>query len=80
LPFVGLGWDNTFSSASRWGLRIAAGVAVGDAPKVHLTASGPLANDATVQSNLRAEEASLAQDLKDLRNYPMVQIGLSRRF
>jgi hypothetical protein len=79
-PFVGLGWDNTFSSSSRWGFRIAAGVAVGDAPKVHLTASGPLANDPTVQSNLRAEEASLAKDVKDLRNYPLVQIGLSRRF
>jgi len=59
---------------------VSAGVAIGDTPKVHLNASGPLAADPIVQTNLRAEEASLAHDVKDFRNYPVVQISLTHRF
>ena len=79
-PYVGVGWDNTFSHSGHWGLRAALGVAFGDTPKVALTASGPLANDPTVQANLAAEQASLSKDVKDLRYYPVASVSLAYRF
>ena len=79
-PYVGVGFDNTFAHRGHWGLRIAAGVAAGVSPSVSLTATGPLASDPIVQSNLKAEQASLSHDVKDFRYYPVVEIGLSRRF
>jgi len=79
-PYVGIGWDNTFTHSGHWGLRAALGVAFGDTPKVTLTASGPLANDPTVLANLAAEQASLSKDVKDLRYYPVASVSLAYRF
>lgn len=79
-PYLGVGWDNTFSRSSHFGLRAALGVAFGDTPKVALTASGPAANDPTVQANLAAEQASLSKDVKDLRYYPVASVSLAYRF
>lgn len=45
-PFVGLGYDNTFTRGGRLGFRILAGAAFGDAPQVDLDArGGTLSND-----------------------------------
>jgi hypothetical protein len=79
-PYVGIGWDNTFNHSGHFGLRAALGVAFGDTPNVALTASGPLANDPNVQTNLSAEQASLAKDVKDLRYYPVASVSLAYRF
>jgi len=79
-PVASLGWDTTFHSASPWGVRVQAGVLFGGEPKVNLTATGPFANDPTVQSNLRAEEASLRNDARDFRYYPLVSAAVTYRF
>jgi hypothetical protein len=80
-PFVGLGFDNTFVGERGWGFRALAGVAFSKRPDVELTASGgTLSNDPTFQTRLRAEEAEARDDAKDFKYFPVVQVGLTRRF
>jgi hypothetical protein len=80
-PFVGLGFDNTFTSEGAWGFRALAGVSLSKAPDVSLRASGgTLSNDPTFQARLRQEEADLQDDADDFKYYPIVQIGVTRRF
>ncbi len=80
-PFLGLGWDNTFSDEGGWGFRVLGGVSFSDSPKVDLTASGgTLSNDPTFQQRLREEEAEVRDDAKDFKYFPVAQIGLTYRF
>lgn len=80
-PFLGLGWDNTFSGGGGWGLRGLLGVAFSRRPDVSLTSSGgALSADPAFQARLRQEEADLSDDSKGFRYYPVVQVGLTRRF
>ena len=80
-PFLGLGFDNTFVGERAWGFRALAGVAFSKRPDVELTASGgTLSNDAEFQARLRAEEADARDDAKDFKYFPVVQVGLTRRF
>lgn len=80
-PFVGLGFDNTFTGDRAWGVRAMAGVSFSEAPKVRLAASGgTLSTDPTFLDRLRAEETSAREDAKDFKYFPVVQVGLTRRF
>jgi len=80
-PFVGLGFDNTFVGERGWGFRALAGVAFSKRPDVDLVASGgTLSNDANFQARLAAEEAEARRDAKDFRYFPVLQVGLTRRF
>jgi hypothetical protein len=80
-PFVGLGFDNTFVGDRGWGFRALAGVSFSKRPRVTLTASGgALAADPDFQAQLAAEEADVREDAKDFKYFPVVQLGLTRRF
>jgi hypothetical protein len=80
-PFAGFGWDNTHYSSHHFGVRLVAGAIIGPhTPSVSLTATGPFANNASVQSNLQAEQASLTHDARDLQFYPAIEAGLNYRF
>jgi hypothetical protein len=80
-PFVGLGFDNTFTSNSGWGFRALLGVSFSKEPDVSLQATGgTFSNDPTFQARLRQEEADLQNDADDFKYYPVVQIGVTRRF
>lgn len=80
-PFLGLGFDNTFSGERVWGLRAMVGVSFSKEPKIGLTPSGgTLSNDPTFLANLRVEEAEAREDAKDFKYFPVVQVGLTRRF
>jgi hypothetical protein len=78
-PFAGVGWDNTFGGGA-WGFRALAGVAFSKEPDVSLTSDGTLAGDPAFQARLRQEEADIADDAKHFKYYPVVQVGLTRRF
>lgn len=79
-PFVGLGFDNTFTGRWRVGVRALIGVAVGDSPDVTLNAQGgTLSNSAAFRQRLDAE-AERIKDEADFSLYPVAQIGLSYRF
>jgi hypothetical protein len=80
-PFVGAGFDNTFPGDRAWGFRALVGVSFSDDPDVSLRASGgALSGDPAFQARLRQEEADIRDDAKDFKYYPVVQIGLARRF
>jgi hypothetical protein len=80
-PFLGIGFDNTFSREGPWGFRALAGVAFSGEPDVNLTASGgTFSNDPTFQARLQQEEAEVREDVEAFRYYPVLQIGLTRRF
>ena len=80
-PFVGLGYDSTFTRTSRIGLKAVLGMAFSDTPEVTLRASGgTLSTNAVFLENVRAEEADIAEDSKDFKYFPVAQVGLSYRF
>lgn len=80
-PFVGLGYDNTFVGDRGWGFRALVGVSFSKRPDVDLTASGgALSTDPTFLAELREEEAEARHDAKEFRYFPVVQVGLTRRF
>jgi hypothetical protein len=80
-PFLGVGWDNTFTNEGGWGFRALAGVSFGDEPSVNLrSVGGTFSGDANFQARLRQEEAEVREDAKKYRYYPIVQVGVTRRF
>lgn len=79
-PFLGIGFDNTFYGDRSWGVRAMAGVAFSDDPDVKLTANGPFASQAVVQSYLRSEEQQIRDDADFFKTYPVLSIGANFRF
>ncbi|MCR5876273.1 hypothetical protein LRS10_20245 [Phenylobacterium sp. J426] len=80
-PFLGVGYDNTFTGDRSWGFRALVGVAFSKKPDVELTASGgTLSTNAAFLAELAEEEAEVREDAKDFRYFPVVQLGITRRF
>jgi hypothetical protein len=80
-PYLGIGYDNTFTTQGRIGLRASVGVAVGKSPRATLTSTGGvLSLDPTFQQALKDEEASIAHDAELLRYYPVVSAGVFVKF
>lgn len=80
-PFVGLGWDNTFTGDHAWGFRAIAGVSFSDAPKVRLqSVGGTLSDNPVLLAALQQEEADVSHDARHWKYYPVVQIGVTHRF
>ncbi len=76
-PFVGLGWDSTFTSDSSWSVIVQGGVLYQGDPDVTLRqTSGP----AISQSDLDAAARDIEDELDILRFYPVISIGLTYRF
>ncbi|WP_299177475.1 hypothetical protein [uncultured Brevundimonas sp.] len=80
-PFLGLGFDNSFTRDGRLGFRVLAGAVFGDAPQVNLEASGgTLSNQPLFQTLLAQEEQEIQDEADDYEILPVVQIGLNYRF
>ncbi|MDC7682569.1 hypothetical protein PQU92_04740 [Asticcacaulis sp. BYS171W] len=79
-PFIGLGFDNTFHSNNRITFRFLAGAVLGDEPSVTLTSDGSLATNAAYKTQLEIERKELEQDVKDVKTWPVLQLGLSYKF
>ncbi len=61
-PFLGIGWDDTFTRAGRWGFRAIAGVAASEEPEVALTSTGgTLSNDPDFQGRLQDEARRITE-------------------
>jgi len=78
-PYVGFGWAKTPVKGG-FGLFADIGVLFTSSAKASLSATGPVTSDATFQSNLRTEEKKVNDDLKPLRYYPIIKIGVLYRF
>ncbi|MEM1150980.1 MAG: hypothetical protein AAGI03_10525 [Pseudomonadota bacterium] len=80
-PFIGLGFDNTFTGSGNWGFRAVVGASLFGSADVSLdSVGGTLSNDPNLQAELEAEEAKIEEDVEDFELYPILQIGLTYRF
>jgi len=80
-PFVGLGFDNTFRTRSRWSVTGLVGVAFSGSPKVTLdSVGGTLSGNPTFQTYLAQEQATIAHDARNYRYYPVATIGVNYAF
>jgi hypothetical protein len=81
-PFVGLGFDNTFTQRSHWGFKLIAGVAFSHAPDVSLAPTSGLAqqNPAIVEPAILQVEHDIREDGRVLQYFPQVSAGVTYRF
>jgi hypothetical protein len=80
-PFVGVGYDDSFYREGAWGFLAIAGVAWSQEPEVGLTSSGgTLSNDPIFRTRLEQEAREIQEDAEDKALFPVVQLGVTRRF
>ncbi len=81
-PYVGLGFDNFQTTSGPWSFNARAGVMfVGSADVVELTsADGLLSSDSMLLTELRTEIASIEEDVEDYKYFPVVTLGITRKF
>ncbi|KQS55408.1 hypothetical protein ASG17_04805 [Brevundimonas sp. Leaf363] len=80
-PFVGVGFDNTFTSGGHWGWRVLVGAAFSDEPQVDLASEGgTVSATPQFQAALAVEEAEIQAEADDYNVLPVVQVGLNYRF
>jgi hypothetical protein len=81
-PFVGLGFDDTFNHASRWGFKVTAGVVFSHPPDTSLAATSGLAaqNPSLIQPYITDVEHDVRHDGEIFAYYPQVSAGVTYRF
>lgn len=80
-PFVGVGYNSLFRSDSRWGLRALVGASFTGTPRVTLQSTGgTLSSSRLFQAQIAREAQAVEDDLSDYKAFPVVEIGLTRRF
>lgn len=80
-PFLGIGYDDAFYRAGDWGFRAIAGVAWSQEPEVALTSSGgTLSSSPSFRTRLDQEAREIQDDAEDKGFFPVVQLGVTRRF
>lgn len=80
-PFVGVGFDGFIKSNSHWSLNARAGVMFVGSPDVSLSSEGGLASMfPSVRTELDREEQNLQDELDQYKYYPVVTVGITRRF
>lgn len=75
-PYLGVGYDTTFTSRNNWSFVMRAGVLYQGDPNVTLTDSTSLVPPA----ELAAEASRIEDELDLLRFYPVVSVGVTYRF
>lgn len=79
-PYLGVGYGNAVGKGNKWSFFFDVGVAYQGSADVTLTANGPIAGDATFQSELEKERQDLEDDMDDFQFYPVIAIGVSYKF
>lgn len=80
-PYAGIGFDNFLSSKSQWTFSARLGVIFSGEPDVSLVSTGgTLSDTALFQAQIDTEIARLEEDIEDFKYYPVVALGLTRRF
>lgn len=80
-PYAGLGYDGFIAGSKSWSFNARAGVMFTGSPQVDLVSvDGLLSNDPTLRAELDAEIAAIEEEADEYKYYPVVAIGLTRRF
>lgn len=78
VPYAGLGWR--MPVAPKTSLNLELGVVFQGSPALTLVADGPIASDPLFQAELDSEVAQFQEDIEDYKYYPVVVLGIARRF
>ncbi|MEL6825804.1 MAG: hypothetical protein AAFN91_06095 [Pseudomonadota bacterium] len=80
-PFLGLGFDTTFTGSGNWGFNVMAGAALFGSGDVTLdSVGGTFSNDPILQAQLAQEVQEIEDEIEDYELWPVLQVGLSYRF
>ncbi len=80
-PYAGIGYDSFISGSKDWSFNARAGVMFTGSPDVNLvSANGTLSSNPTLRQELAAEIAAIEEDADDYKYYPVLSIGVARRF
>lgn len=90
-PALVIGWGNMIPRSRRFSVPFHIGVVFQGSPTATMNFTGTacavdgtncrdMATDATIQTKIKAEEAELNSDLKPLKLYPVLSIGIGIRF
>lgn len=83
-PFLGLGWNTTFTTEGRIGFKFVVGAAFGSDPDATLARTGGAAlspaRQAQLDAELREEESEIEEETDGFTIFPVVQLGLAYRF
>lgn len=80
-PYVGIAFDNFTKSISGWSLNARAGVMFIGSPEITLNSvDGTLSNDPLLIDQLAQEIEAISDDAEDYEYFPVVTVGLTRRF
>ncbi len=79
-PYAGLGFGNAVGKDKKLGVVFDLGVMFAGSPNVTLSASGPIASSSQFQQDLAQEEQNLEEELKPVKYYPVVSLGISYKF
>jgi len=80
-PYLGIGWGNPVAKGKGWGIVTDLGILLQGSPKTslsaHCAASALACTPSAIQADVDAENAKLQNDLKNLKYWPVLSIGLS---
>lgn len=82
-PYIGIGWGNPVAKEKDWGFVADIGVLYQNTPKatLNVTCGTVTTTDCpTLQSHAEAERQQLEDALRSFKWYPVVSIGLSKKF
>ncbi len=80
-PYLGLGYDGFMRHDSPWSFNARAGVMFTGSPEVELTSANGLLSDRDVlRTELENEVRELESDAEDFKYFPVVTVGVTRRF
>jgi len=78
-PYVGIGFGNAARSRGNWSVTLDIGVII-QSYDVTLTADGPATSLPGFDDDLKREEQDIEDELNDVEIYPVLAIGIARRF
>ena len=80
-PYAGIAFDSFANSIGGWSFNARAGVMFVGSADVNLTsANGLLSSDPALLTELREEIESIEEDAEDYKYFPVVTLGVTRRF
>jgi hypothetical protein len=83
VPYLGIGWGNAVAKDKGWGMSSDFGVLFQGSPNTSLTNSGCTAGQATcarLATDVAAENVKLADEVSSFKAYPVLRVGISRKF
>ena len=79
-PYLGLGYDS-FIKGKDWSFNVRLGVMFTGEPEATLISTGgTLSSDPILQNEIEAEIQALEDDASDFKYYPVLSVGIAKRF